>query len=194
MASDDPLSRRVNISHKGEPGIPALGCTWSEQTCNSSSLACNSVSRNFTFVAPAKYAWKNITVCFEASNDQAFCPLYERNAGIQPYGVHFGPGINGSRLSESLCILIRISGPSIKWVSPTPNESTRLITYVGCSFLLDVAAEEENNLFDVFLQMVRSRSALQQTNFRLAHIPHPKKIRLAHIAGSQRTRLTLRCM
>ncbi len=62
MASDDPLSRRVNISHKGEPGIPALGCTWSEHTCNSSSLACNSVSRNFTFVAPAKYAWKIITV------------------------------------------------------------------------------------------------------------------------------------
>ncbi len=157
MASDDPQSRRVNISHKGEPGIPALGCRWSEHVCNSSSFACNSVLRNFTFLAPAKYARKNITVCFEALNDQGLCPMYERNAGIQPYGHHFGPGINGSRKSESLCVLLRISGPIIEWITPTPNDGSRLTTYVGCSFLLDLAAKDESNSFDVVIQMVSVR-------------------------------------
>ena len=149
--SDDPQSKNLTIRHKSEPGIPSLGCMWSAQSCVLNTPSC---VRNFTFAAQLVYAGQNISVCFEAANDQKQCPYYQKNSGVQPYGVYAGAGINGSQASESVCVLLRVPPPSVSWVSPTPDDSARLVTYVGCPFAINLAASDDQGSFDVYINAV----------------------------------------
>ena len=150
--SDNPISKNLTIRHRGEPGIPAVGCLWSAQMpqpCSVPNIVCREVVRNFTFAAPLIYAGQNISICFEAVNDQTQCPYYQRNSAFQPYGVYSGIGINGSQASESICVLFRIPAPVVSWIYTTPAESAQLVTYAGCPFSIELSAQDEQGTFDV---------------------------------------------
>jgi hypothetical protein len=149
--SDGPQTRNLTIRHKSEPGIPSLGCVWSTQSCAMNSSAC---TRNFTFSSQLLYSGQNISVCFEAVNDQKQCPYYQTNSVVQPFGVYFGAGINGSQASENVCVLLRVPLPKISWGSATPDDNARLVTYAGCPLSIDVNAMDDQGSVDVYINPV----------------------------------------